>query len=244
MPTTKKLELYSYDANPDGSVKIPSLMKHFQQIAREDLNSYGITYNMMRDANQVFVIIKAKLEFKKKISIYDELYLRTVPTKVCGITFYRDFFVADSSGALCAVCSTSWVLMNYQARRILKPSEIISEIPSFPTESSDVVLSRRFLFNDSPSSKSTNVRKIYFSNLDENNHFNNTETAAFAIDMIADRIINGDTIKSFEIHFNHESMLGDELDILAEHRRVSSYITAFNSHFDCNAFECFIEFYS
>ena len=69
MPITKKLELYSYDANPDGSVKIPSLMKHFQQIAREDLNTYGITYNMMRDANQVFVIIKAKLEFKKKISI-------------------------------------------------------------------------------------------------------------------------------------------------------------------------------
>lgn len=242
MPITKKLELYSYDANPDGSVKIPSLMKHFQQIAREDLNTYGITYNMMRDANQVFVIIKAKLEFKKKISIYDELYLKTAPTKINGITFYRDFFVMDAHNDLCAVCSTSWILMNYESRRILKPAEIISEVPSFPEEASDVVLTRRFLFSDSPLSKSTNVRKIYFSNLDENNHFNNTETAAFAIDMIADRIISGDSIKSFEIHFNHESVLGDELVVDTENRENSSFVSAFNSHFDSNAFECLIEF--
>lgn len=242
MPTVKKLELYSYDANPDSSVKIPSLMKHFQQIAREDLLSYGISYNMMRDANQVFVIIKAKIEFKKNISIYDELYLKTVPTKVAGITFYRDFFITDDKGELCAVCSTAWVLMDFVSRRILRPSQIIAEVPSFPDEASDVVLSRRFLFSDSPLLKSTNVRKVYFSNLDENNHFNNTETAAFAIDEIADRICRSETIRTFEIHFNHESVLGDELSIDTENRDKTSYISAFNSHFDSNAFECFVEY--
>ena len=147
---------------------------------------------MMRDANQVFVIIKERIEFKKKISIYDELYLKTVPTKIVGITFFRDFFITDSSGELYAECSTSWVLMNYETRRILKPSEIVSEVPSFPEEASKVTLTRRFQFSDSPISESTNVRKIYYSNLDENNHFNNTETAAFALDEAASRLIAGD----------------------------------------------------
>ncbi len=243
MPIKKRLELYSYDANPDSSVKIPSLMKHFQQIAREDLCSYGITYNMMRDANQVFVIIKAKIEFKKKFSIYDELYLKTVPTKVTGITFYRDFFITNNKGELCAVCSTAWVLMNYTLRRILKPSEIISDVPSFPDEASDITLTRRFLFDNSPFSKSTNVRAVYFSNLDENNHLNNTETASFAIDEIAHRLYSGETIKSFELHFNHESVLGDNLTIVTENREKSSFISAFNPHFDSNAFDCLVEFY-
>ncbi len=242
MPTTKKLELYSYDANPDGTVKISSLMKHFQQIAREDLIGYGITYNMMRDVNQVFVIIKARIEFKKKIFIYDELFLKTVPVKVTGITFFRDFFLTDASGDICLVCSTSWVLMDYLARRILKPKDIVKEVPSFPDEGSDVVLSRRFLFHDSPSHKSTNVRKVYYSNLDENNHFNNAETAAFALDEIAERLITGEKIGVFEIHFNHESKLGDELTITTESRDHSSYISAYNPTFDSNAFECLVEF--
>lgn len=242
MPTTQKLKLYSYDANPDGSVKISSLMKYFQQIAREDLDSYGITYNIMRDANQVFVIIKAKIEIKNKISIYDDLTLTTVPTKISGITFFRDFFITDSKGVLCAACSTAWVLMNFATRRILKPSDIVAEIPSFPEQASDVILSRRFTFADSPASASTNVRKIYYSNLDENNHFNNAETAGFAVDEIADRLCSGETIKTFELHFNHESVLGDNIEISTQNREKTSFISAFNPNFDSNAFECLIEF--
>lgn len=242
MPITKKLELYSYDANPDSTVKIPALMKHFQQIAREDLLTYGITYNMMRDCDQVFVIIKLKIEFKKKVSIYDELYLKTVPTKIDGITFYRDFFVTDANGEICAVASSAWVLMNYKTRRIIKPADIIAPVPHFPDDASDVVLTRRFPVIDSPISQKTNVRKVYFSNLDENNHFNNTETAAFAIDEISDRIIAGSEINSIEIHFNHESRLGEELNISTINSPTQSYISAVNPAYDTNAFECYITY--
>lgn len=242
MPTTKKLELYSYDANPDGSVKISSLLKAFQQIAREDLSSYGITYNMMRESDQVFVIIKAVIVFYKNISIYDEMFLTTIPTKINGITFFRDFFIKDKDNNLLVVCSTSWVLMNYVTRRILRPAEIIREVPSFPDESSDITFSRRFSFKDFPFSKRTNVRKVYYNNLDENNHFNNAETAAFAIDEVSDRLIGGESVKRFEIHFNHESKLNDELTIVTEHREFSSYISAYNNTFNSSAFECKIDF--
>lgn len=242
MPTTKKLDLYSYDANPDSSIKISSLMKYFQQIAREDLLLYGITYNMMRDVNQVFVIIKARIEFKRKISIYDELYLKTVSTKIVGIMFFRDFFVTDANGNILAECSTAWVLMNYASRRIMRPNEIVAPVPEFPGEASNVVLTRRFQFVTSPISQSTNVRKVYYSNLDENNHFNNTETAAFALDEVASRLVAGEEIEVFEIHFNHESVLGDELSIKCENYDDFSYVCADNLSFGENAFECFVGF--
>ncbi len=244
MPTIKKLDLYSYDANPDGSIKISSLMKHFQQIAREDLLQYGISYNMMRDVNQVFVIIKARIEFKRKISIYDELYLKTVPTKIVGITFFRDFFVSDADGNTLAECSTTWVLMNYASRRIMKPKDIVAPVPEFPDEASDIVLTRRFQFEDSPISDNTNVRKIYYSNLDENNHFNNTETAAFALDEVASRLVAGEEIEVFEIHFNHESVLGDELSIKYENYADCCFVCADNINFGENAFECYVGFKS
>lgn len=242
MPTVKKLELYSYDANPDGSVKIPSLMKRFQEIAREDLLKYGISYNSMRDANQVFVIIKLKIEFKKKISIYDELYLKTIPTKTVGITFYRDFVVYDKFGEIFAVATSTWILMNYETRRIIKPGDIISPIPEFPNEDLNIPLARRFIFSDSPISQKTNVRSVLYSNLDENNHLNNAETASFVIDEISEKIIDGNRITSFEIHFNQESVLGDLLNISTEYYHSQSHVVAKHVNSDASAFECLINF--
>lgn len=243
MPTVKKLEFHSYDANPDSSVKIQALMKYFQDIAREDLDSYGITYNMMRDASQVFVIIKMKIEFKKEISIYNTYKLKTVPTKLSGILFFRDFFLYDNENNLCVVASTSWVLVDYVTRKILRPTALIGDVPAFPDEASDVILSRNFKFSDYPISEKTNVRKVYYSNLDENNHFNNTETASFALDEIYDRIIEENlSIESFEIHFNHESRLNDTLSIKTYNYINKSVVSAVNETCKENAFDCLITY--
>lgn len=243
MPTVKELEFHSYDANPDSSVRIQSLMKYFQEVAREDLNSYGITYNMMRDASQVFVIIKMKIEFKRKLNIYDNYILKTVPTKVSGIIFFRDFFLYDKENNLCAIASTSWVLMDFLSRRILRPSALIADVPAFPSEASGVVLSRNFKFSDCPISEKTNVRKVYYSNLDENNHFNNTETASFALDEVYDRIIDEKLeVETFEIHFNHESVLNDTLTIKTSDFEDKSLVSAINDNVSENAFDCLITY--
>lgn len=232
------MNLYSYDANPDGSIKISSLMKNFQQIAREDLDSCGLTYQKMRQANQAFVIIKAKIEFKQKISIYDELFLKTVPTKIVGVSFFRDFFVTDFKGNIVALATTSWVLVNFESRRILKPSDVLYTIPEFPNETAGLKLSRNFCTNNPQISKSTNVRKVYFNNLDENNHLNNAEISGFVADEIAERLISGNKIDTLEIHFNQESRLNDELTLNTVNYDKSSIVAAFNSRYASSAFEC------
>ncbi len=242
MSLEKRLYLYSYDANPNGSVKISSLMKYFQQIARDDLDNIGITYNEMRSFSQVFVIIKLKMEFQKEISIYDELYLKTVPTNIAGVTFFRDFVITDSDGNICLLAKSAWILINYDTRRIIRPKDICFPIPENPIIA-NIQLERTFDNNECPLSAKTNVREVNFSNLDENNHFNNTETASFAIDEICDRLIDGDKIKSMEIHFNHESVLGDVLEIKTNHYPLSSLVTAENRNFETNAFQCFITYW-
>lgn len=238
MPLYNKMNLYSYDANPDGSVKISSLMKHFQQIAREDLDNSGLTYPKMRQANQAFVIIKAKIEFNQKMSIYDELFLKTVPTKIVGVSFFRDFFVTDFKGNIVALATTSWVLVNFESRRILKPTDILYTIPEFPNENAGLKLSRKFCANNPLISKSTNVRKVCFNNLDENNHLNNAEISGFVVDEIAERLISGNQIDTFEIHFNQESKLNDELTLNTVNYDKSSIVSAFNNRYDSSAFEC------
>ena len=184
-----------------------------------------------------------KIEFKNNFSIYDKLTLKTVPTKTSGIMFFRDFFIYDNMMNLCATASTSWVLMDYVSRKILRPSALIGEVPAYPDEASDIILSRNFIFSDCPISEKTNVRTVYYSNLDENNHFNNTETASFALDEVYNRILNEKlNISSFEIHFNHESRLNDTITLKTYDFNNKSLVSAVNNTSSENAFECLITY--
>ncbi len=243
MSITKKVAFYSYDATPDGNVAIPALLKAFQQLAREDCDSYGVTYPDMRKNSQIFVLIKIKLRFNKEISIYDDVTVESVPIKISGVTFYRDFFVRNSDGETLCLCTTAWVLIDYEKRSILRPSALIGSIEHHPDLACGLSFSRSFSFddNDSPASR-TYVRNVYYSNLDENNHMNNAEISSFAVDSVADRLIAGSKITNFEIHFDKEVHLNDVLNIRCFDSPSASHVYAENETNSFKAFEAFFEF--
>lgn len=238
----RKAEFYSYDAAPDGSVKLSALMRQFQQIARENLDSFGVTYPLMRDHDQIFVILKIRIEFLKPFTIYDETYIETVPTKVVGVTFYRDFRVRDASGNICALSTSTWVLIDYKDRSILRPSALVVPCPGFPDEAVDLPLHRRFTFDESPLQIRTDVLSVRYSRLDENNHLNNTEIAALASDEFADRIVSGERLKSFELHFEHEAVLHDLLRFEVSDYSGCTYVTAVKDGTGEPVFSCLAEF--
>ena len=92
MSLERSYNFYSYDAYPNSNVKMSSVLKAMQQLAREDLDNMGVTYPMMRKDNLVFVLIKLRVKFKHPVSIYDKITIKTIPTKIVGIYFIRDFF--------------------------------------------------------------------------------------------------------------------------------------------------------
>lgn len=209
----KDIKITSYDVQANSVVKFSSLQKYMQQLAREDLMQFGVTYYGMREDNQVFVLVKLAMEFEKDLMAEETVKIRTWQKEIKGATYTREFeFYRD--GEKVGAASTHWVILDFEKRTIVKPEKMSGRCESFPELSSGVEIERRLIEN-TDELVYTGTYKVMYCDLDENNHLNNTVYPDIVINFSPLFDENGfhPSVKRMQINFAAEAKLGDELDI-------------------------------
>ena len=209
----KEIKITSYDVQPNSVVKFSSLQKYMQQLAREDLLQFGVTYYGMREDNQVFVLVKLAAEFEKDLMAEETVIIRTWQKEIKGATFTREFeFYRE--GEKIGICSTHWVLLDFEKRTIVKPEKMKRGCESFPELSSGVVIERR-LFEQNEEPTYVGDYKVMYSDLDENRHLNNAVYPDIVMNYspLFDEIGFHPSVKRMQINFAAEAKQGDELEI-------------------------------
>lgn len=205
----KEIKIKSYDVDKNNNAKISSIMKYFQQIARENLDQFGMTYDFLREHNIVFVLAKYKFKFYRNLHCDEKFIFKTSPCGLQGVSFIRDFVVEDADGNRCCEASSSWVIIDFVKRSILRPNRLPLPITSDPD-----------LVDFVPDRLSTNVRygesrnyatKVTYSQLDANNHLNNCCYADIMLDGLFDIYNNIPEIKELDMSFDHEAAVCSEL---------------------------------
>lgn len=229
----KTYRINSYDVNPNGLIKVSALQKYMQQLAREDCNGYGATYARMRSDNMVFVITKLGLEIYSDICSEDVITIRTFNNKIEGVHFNREFEIFKN-GEKAAAASTYWVLLDYEKRSVLRPKVFNYAITSYNAETICMDIPRR-LFCHNGIGYNAGIRKVVFSDLDENNHLNNCVYSDIALDYSPIDLNEHFLIKTHIIFLN-EARLGDNLNISVI-KGENSY--CLNAHNDTENRPCF-----
>ena len=202
----------SYDVQPNGNVKISSLLKFFQKAAGDELLDTPLSYYSLASRNIAFVLTKMTLQFYDDIKQYDVLEIDTHARKTHGATFPRDFIVRVNGKIVCAARSM-WVLLHLTERKIMRPSSIsdLGEVPTDEVDYLDIPDVRRKV--DDSSLSRTNVRRVQYSHLDMNNHLNNTYYSDFIFDCLKspyDVSLNG---LYLQINYKNEALFGDNIEI-------------------------------
>ena len=208
----KILTVCSYDVLPDGHIKPSAMQRYMQQLAREDLDCCGATYEAMREQSMVFVIIKLRMDFLLDIRCGDTLLLKTFPYKVEGVTWFRSF-EAYRNGELVMTADSRWVLINYKTRAILRPSELKFPYSSVEAPREYPPIPRRIPFSGTPFCETQ--RRIYLTQTDENHHLNNCVYSDLALDD-APIETDGKRIKTVCILFEREATVGETLNLRYE----------------------------
>ncbi len=204
----KKVE--NYDVYENENIKWSALFKFFQQAAEKDLDSFGISYNLMRENNFVFVLTNITVQFFDNIKFNDELDIRTYPRCVKGVFFIRDFDVYVNSRRV-AYASSYWTLINFETRHILRPSTLDS-LGKITESDVDMFPVSAMRYKDFPNAKRTDVRKAYYSALDHNLHMNNTFYPDFFADYFYDEIKDC-TNKALTITYLSEIKINNTFEI-------------------------------
>lgn len=208
-----KIKITNYDVFENGRIKLSSILRYMQELAREDSDACGATYGLLRSHNMVFVITKLALEFHGDIFDGDEIELSTCSHSIQGVTFVRRF-VATKDGETVMTAVTDWVLMNFETRHVMRPAAIPVPFPEEHMFEAPVEVKRRI---ELPDTTEYTLHRVRYTELDENHHLNNTVYADIIIDNLPLPIPDKRICRCY-INFNGEACYGEELHVTSELR--------------------------
>ena len=211
----KTFHVKSYDVYPNSTLKPSALQRYMQQFAREDCDKMGWTYNDMRAVNMVFVLTKMGIKVNAPVSAYDELKVRTYNNRIKGIVFTREYeFYRDGVEIIHA--TTEWVIINYDDRKLVRPSAFPFAIPEANLDCASVSLPRSILGDED--FEEVGTRPVFLSDLDENDHLNNCIYSDIIMDYNPDYDRKSQYFNELYIIFRHEAKFDDVLNLKAAYK--------------------------
>lgn len=206
---SRQIKIQSYDVDRDGNLKWSSLMRHFQQIARENLDEFGMTYDFLRARGIVFVLTKYRIRVLDRMRADVQYRFTTSPCAIHGVSFIRDFLVTDDTGHRFAEASSTWIIIDYEKRSILRPSKL--PLPIEPDDRLVDFLPERSRNPVSEAPDAVYHTAVTFSQLDSNNHLNNCNYADIMIDGMFENMLPMPLCCEIEMSYEHEAKCGSQL---------------------------------
>lgn len=205
-------KIETYDVHPNNNARISAIFKLFQKVAGDDMDSTGVTYDVLRDRNIAFVLTKMNIHFYDDIKTYDDVKIITRPRGCKGVTYIRDYdvFVNDKR---VAYCTSQWVIIDFEKRRVLRPNTIAEDFRLQDDLTDIVELDDKKIRLDIKNLTKTDVRNVYYSHIDKNEHMNNTFYPDIVYDYVPDEYKQGFKDKTFIIQYTTEIKCGEQMEI-------------------------------
>ena len=223
MATTLNAKIEGYHVQPDRKIKTSALLRLFQKSAALDLENFKISDVDMHNNNVAFVLSRMTVQMYNDIYFDDVITIKTYPRNIRGAAFIRDYAVYRGD-ELCCYCSSSWAIINTETRRLLRPDalEKFGKLVVSDENMMELPVMRKKI--DDSSLFRTYVHTVPYSQLDVNNHLNNTYYADMIFDGLEPELHSSDAQMYIEINYRSEAVLGNKL--------VVSYYDAGNGDID------------
>lgn len=166
----EKFVVQKDEVNAFGEIKISKLMWHMQNVAEEHAIKLKIDRDVLMKDNNIWVVVRYDMKINRLPKLKEKYIITTHPGETKGFMFPRFFQVYDKHGNLLVNISSTWVVVNFDTRRIiLRPFKDVD----LPVEHDPNDLELPAKINE----EATNLvckRLTKESELDINIHINNT----------------------------------------------------------------------
>ncbi len=205
----------SYLVNPQKKLGIYSLLNLLQDAAWMHATQLGHGHEETLKGNTAWVLTRQKVKMESWPSWGETITIRTWVRPLTGPFATRDFeiFLNDK---IIGSCSTSWILMNLETR-----SAVLGDLGVVPFESrTDYKLdydAKKVSIKDELQARST--FEVRNSDLDMNEHVNNTRYVQWILDSIPRDWHRQFTLHEYEVNFLAETHAGDKVEIMMSPER-------------------------
>lgn len=219
----KDYEINLFMINMNGRLGIYGLLNIIQDLSSQHGEQQGFGYAKQIQMNKFWVLVGQKIKMKKWPKWNDKLRFKTWIRPLDGKIVYRDieFYFGDE---LIGECSVSWLLMDGRTRKMAK----IEDMPETVISRSDYKLPfTAEKLKKRPDHEVISDRVVRVTDLDINDHVNNTKYTQWVLDTIELKYHKKLFLSEFEINFLAESKLDDVIEIMSSEKHPEQVDTQF-----------------
>ena len=208
MKHSTKIKLYNSYFDLNNRLSAKSILSIFQDVASIHGEEIGVGYIPMLEKNLYWVLSRIKFDILKMPEINQTVIVETWPHEKGKIDFDRDISILSENGELLIKGTSKWCVIDTVARRLQRTDnvayvgEICQEV-NYPDKFLKITLPEvelKHKFNHT----------VMFSDLDHNQHMNNTNYA----NLIANATKNK-AFTHFEINFVNECLENNGIEVYA-----------------------------
>ncbi|EKD32062.1 MAG: acyl-ACP thioesterase [uncultured bacterium] len=219
----EQFRIKSYETDIHACMKPYSFMLNAQEMANRHADYLGFGYRDLEAKGIMWVLSRVKVVFNRIPEWNEEVIMETWHKGTVKLFGIRDFKMDSVTGESLAVVTSSWLILNNETRRIQRIDQYlaaddpsINRINAIETPAAKLVPPGNM--------KYAKKHRVEFSDIDINAHTNNAKYLEWAFDCIDQKVLATMKVKEFEINFNSESRIGEEIDLFINDSRNKVFV--------------------
>ncbi|MBB6327470.1 acyl-ACP thioesterase [Algoriphagus iocasae] len=203
---SKDFEIVSFQVHPDGKIRLSCVADLFQETSWGHADSADFGRNLIEE-NRMWVLSRMDFHCFNLPSWDDHVRVYTAGRGVEKLFAFREFIMCNEKNEILAQCMTSYLLLNMESKRPVRPEGVLPNHLFDPLEKPEWQAAKIVLGGELIDSEKLKVR---YSDLDLNNHVNNTSYILWVENILKEhKIVKPNLL----INFQAECMLGDMIEI-------------------------------
>lgn len=199
---TREFEIGSFQVRPDGAIRLNSLADLLQEIAWRHADSGDFGRNLL-ESQQMWVLSRLEIQVFDFPKWGDQVQIFTGGRGSEKLFAFREFMVWDAQKRVLVRAMSSWLLLNAQSKRILRPESVLPPALFDPAKKPAWQPSKIAVHGELIATEEIRVR---YADLDLYDHVNNTAYIRWVENMLADQ---GIFPNRFSINYQAECLAGE-----------------------------------
>lgn len=205
-----------YQTDARQALKPAAFMDLAQEIAYWAARELGFGYESLHVHHTAWVLSRLHIRFHAAPHWRDEVSLYTWHKGAEGLFYLRDFQLKTPEGDLLIDATSSWVVIDEQTRRLVRPEVLQERIKTEPKTADAIAEPAPKVVLPPPESgvgeERAGEHRVGYSDLDMIGHTNNARYVVWAMDCLPEEV-TAKPLKDLCIVFNKETKEGETVEL-------------------------------
>lgn len=218
----RQVKLYFSQCNMKEQIMLSEILALTSDTAVEDYHQQGMTFSMLLQNHFSILTSRVSFRFFEMPKTDQIITIKTWEEAPRGLQLSRGYIISDESGKILIQGISTWLVVNPETRRIVKPS--LFTLRKEPTKTLELKTLDCGKIATPEDLTLLDQRKIRFTDIDANGHMNNSRYGNYIMDSLPKELVIK-KFTDFRLNYAHEAMLDSLLDIYGKNDEEQKKIT-------------------